>query len=457
MQFITPVEITPGTFGSWQTLDLSSYVPSGSTGVLLKIYGGSGAGNMIGWRKNGSTDDRHANAIYDANYFGAAIGCDGDRKIQVWCESGSGQKIWLMGYFGSEAVFFTNAVHKNTYGSDWADISIASDTGTDTAIGAFFEFTGGTYDNAYGGLRKKGSTDNYINIGSPGHCGIIIGVDANEKCQGWSDDSPYNCDFWLNGYLTAGATFPDNATDVSIATQGSYVDLPALPSGAIGGIYHVISSWSDFNIRKNGSSEDNFYYIQNGFFGVECDGSRLVEAKINDDCEIYQMGYFVPTSVDTNSERSAKVTGIDGSQSERWATITAAGIYNDRAAKIAGKDTGSSERSAKLEGTEYGRLGLKIAKPGHSVHEDDRYLSFNAQRPNLKFFQIGKTSATPETEIAVPLADIIELPIKVYAFRYNSATEKFSPVQYSYDENYLYFAGEGLAAGSYYYFFICYA
>jgi len=59
---VTPVECTPGTTGSWQDVDLDSYVAdlgSDVTGVLLHCVDSTGSSGAMGFRKNGSTDDRY--------------------------------------------------------------------------------------------------------------------------------------------------------------------------------------------------------------------------------------------------------------------------------------------------------------------------------------------------------------------------------------------------------------
>lgn len=454
MQFIEPVNITPSSTNTWQDRDLSSYIPSGSTGVIIRVH--SSWDDSIGFRKKGSTDNRTDSIGSGYSFMNAFIGCDANRVIQLYASNVSSGHItvYLLGYFGSEAVFFTNAIQK-TIGADnsWQDISIASDTGDDTAIGAFFEFTGIT--NV--GMRKNGSTDNRTTYNCD-HKGIIAGLDGSEVCEGYLYSRDYG-NFYLTGYIKNGAVFNTNATDITPGTSGSWVDLSAFPSGAIGGMIEVYNSTGDVGFRKKGSTED--FYRDGGehtWVTVGCDENRVAQAKIEStSIKLYLIGYFVSTEVDTDSERSATTTGSLGSYSERGVVITSDGIYNARWAKLLGYDTDLSERSAKTEGTGYGNVGLKIALPGHSVYEADRYLAFNSARACLKFLQTGKVSAVSATEIAVPFSDIVEFPIKPFVYLYNASTSKFSPVPCEYDEDNMYFPGTELSSGSYYYYFVGYA
>lgn len=34
---VTPVEVTPGSAGSWQTVDLSAHIPVGATGAIFHL------------------------------------------------------------------------------------------------------------------------------------------------------------------------------------------------------------------------------------------------------------------------------------------------------------------------------------------------------------------------------------------------------------------------------------
>lgn len=56
------------------------------------------------------------------------------------------------------------------------------------------------------------------------------------------------------------------------------------------------------------------------------------------------------TAVDTDDERSAKITGYDTASSERGAKLTGLGVASERDATLTGKEETSDERGAKLSG-----------------------------------------------------------------------------------------------------------
>ncbi len=177
------INITPGTTDSWVDIDVSSYIKSGSTGVLLRIE--LLHNSSYGIRKNGSTDNRLKNTIA-AGLCWAAIGIDENGILEIYNTASSGYTFWLVGFFDSGATFFTNSVEKTVTASGvitpvFYDIDISGDTGEDTAIAAIFELDGYTTWC----LRKNGSTDN--RVGAGGQAGdqfaCIIGVDGSEICE----------------------------------------------------------------------------------------------------------------------------------------------------------------------------------------------------------------------------------------------------------------------------------
>ena len=334
MEFISPVEITPGTANAWTDADVSGNVPAGATGVILHFsFDDTSSNYACGWRKNGSTDNR-TTIVWKESHFWCACGIDASRILELYVGNTTAVDVWLVGYTTSDSVFFTNAPDKSlsTTGS-WVDIDISSDTGADTAIGAFFEIIQVNYGSLdKWGFRKNGSSDSRID-GAGKHCGAVIGVDGSEICEGQVNNT--NSDFFLTGYLKSGATFNTNATDLSLSTTGSYIDLDALPSGATGGFIEVMqTNFTTFHaLRKNGSSEDIYYCAAGDFhsFGmVECDDSQLIEGKISiTDNDFYLVGYS-----ETGAETKTKTFSIDAILKTTFEkTFTADGVVVNRFTK----------------------------------------------------------------------------------------------------------------------------
>lgn len=297
--WIDPVEITPETSGSWQDVDLSAYIPTSATGVMLHFANSStGSGYSVGFRKNGSTDDR-ADNLYTNSHMCCAIGVDSQQIVEIRVFSTTAIESYLVGYFEDESVFFTNATEKAPSSTNtWLDCDISGQTSDDTAIAAIWEIIqlSGLYNC---GLRKNGSTDNRTQCAHRDHSGAIIGVDENEVCELYRSST--NVKFYLVGYIKSGAVFLTNATDLSLSTTGTWLDLSALPSGAYGGFIEVHSSGTyRYGLRKNGSSEEIYRRVyRHLWFFVECDEDQIIEGKIeNTGADFYLVGYAIELGPD---------------------------------------------------------------------------------------------------------------------------------------------------------------
>ena len=308
--FITKAEITGLSTGAWTTKDISAFLPGGTTGVtgIMLHYVNIGSGrNAVGWRKNGSSDNR-TGTMTGYSQGNAFVGVDGSNQFQYYIGH-SDVKIWFVGYFKSEAVFFTNATNKTPgVTGSYQTIDISADTGADTAIAAMFEIDASGGDN-FMGIRKKGSTDDRYHYFSLRHGGAIIGVDASEQLEAKINST--NMKIYLVGFITSGATFNTNATDYSLGSTGAYADLSALPEGATGGFFEVYSTAYDLaaSLRENGAGEDLYQNpVDVCHLAVKCDANRLVEGKIEStNVDFWLLGYGTqeepPPTPSTSSRR----------------------------------------------------------------------------------------------------------------------------------------------------------
>ena len=99
--------------------------------------------------------------------------------------------------------------------------------------------------------------------------------------------------------------------------------------------------------------------------------------------------------------------------------------------------------------------GLKISKTGYTVDiAVNKDLAFSSALPCLKILQLGKASAVDASEITFDA--VVDLPLVLLVFLYDSATSEYEPIEAVFDTTKLYLVG-GEAANSYYYYYICYA
>ncbi len=314
--WIDPVEITPADTGRFIDVDLSTNIASGATGVLLHIVCTGSTDYGFFCRKNGSTDDRTADIKAGYHQWGAC-GVDINRILEIYIANAA-IDVYLVGYFTSDAVFLTNAtdISISTTGT-WTDIDIGVNDGAIGAVVELYNTSGAAYYEF--GIRKNGSTDEHYDKAYR-HAWAIVGLDSNEVFEGKIANTV--SDFYLQGYIKTNATFNTNATDLSITTTGAYTDLAALPSGATGGLIEVQcgTTYRKYALRKNGSSEDLYYYLRyHGWAFVECDSNRIIEGEINNtSMDFFLTGY---TTAGTSAQ-TISLTGIASAPTIGTITMT---------------------------------------------------------------------------------------------------------------------------------------
>jgi hypothetical protein len=283
-------------------VDVSAYVPSGATGVILQMV------NPVvpltqyqyGVRKNGSTDTWMIGAKDTArggsNLF-FMTGVDANRIFEVYTETVE-VKTYLIGYTMAGVTFYTNAIGKSlaTTGT-YQDVNISADTGGATAIGAVFTVNETGAGTAAYALRKKGSTDDfYTDLRGEQATVQLVGVDAGEIAQ--MKIANVSIDLYLTGYVTSGAVFFTNAVDKSTATVATYVDVDITgdlqgADDANGAILEVAAGGSgDVAVRRNGATYD--FYGRTAHIGAitAIDASDILEQKIElASHDLYLTGY----------------------------------------------------------------------------------------------------------------------------------------------------------------------
>ncbi len=297
INWITPTEITLTAVGSYEDHDVSGITSAACTGVVYELIRptGSTAVSKFGIRKNGSTDDFYGTGGSTANLTGGCIGVDENQIFETKQGITTGMRLFVVGYFESDAVFFTNAVDKSLgVTGSYIDIDISGDTGTDTAIGAFFqEITTSEGQDVY--LRKNGSTDDFYSYDRSIESMWGVGLDGSEICEGKIASTAQ--EFHLVGYVTANCAWNTNLIENSLSTTSAYTDLaPLNDASSLGSCFYCRKTGSgSYFMRKNGGSDDRPAAIpkKSSTFYVACDESRLVEGWITSTAvDFYESGYF---------------------------------------------------------------------------------------------------------------------------------------------------------------------
>jgi len=295
----TPVDVSPSATG-WQDVDVSSYVPVGATGVIVQFYNNSGDNKHYGVRKNGSSDGFFDTASKDGQQGWLMIGLDSNRVFEVYTETVGAVETYLIGYTMLGVTFLDNRVSKSLGSTgSWQDIDISGNTGSATAIGAIFIVHNSDGSSQTYGLRKKGSSDDRVEILRADTPTVgIIGVDKDEVAQ--MEIGNTAVDLYLVGYVTSGAVFFTNAINKSTGSTGSYqsVDITANigsddANGAIVEVYPSAGGRELTALRPtSASSYDKFLDVDHSFALVGIDSSDVFEQKIdNTDTDLYLIGY----------------------------------------------------------------------------------------------------------------------------------------------------------------------
>lgn len=295
---VTPVECTP-VDTLWQPIDLDDYIAglgADVTGVILHYVNFVTGVTYIGFRKNGSTDDRHEYMQKECHAW-AAIGVDATHIFECYLGALERMNVYVVGYTTTGVTFATNATEKVPAGeADWWDVDCSTEA--PEAIGLIFEVTADSgIDDV--GLKKNGSTDDRKSYGPHDTSGLgcIVGCDASQICEVYRGETDTH--FWLLGYITDGYTAITNATDLSLDTTDTWQDLTALPDvtpAPIMGfieVYHGVPY--EYGLRKNVSGEDIYWNASCHCWAfVECDANRVIEGKIeNTALDFFLMGYAV--------------------------------------------------------------------------------------------------------------------------------------------------------------------
>lgn len=293
--FITPVVInTTGiTASTWTAYNLASYgVPSGATGVMLNFAQPVGHSGASMARMHGSTDSFVTTTLGSTQQMFLAIGVDASQNVDIYLADVN-CTVYLLGYFGSEAVFFTNATALTAVTTSYTSYNLASSCPSGIAAFLFV-------DAAYGvAFRKNGSTDDFENVNElTSRKGFIVGLDSSQVMNGIGQSSQVP---QLLGYMRSGITWNLNAITRTPGSAGSFQSL-ATEASAVGYLYQlydVNASGYTFTVREIGYSAYNPAMQGTGGSGsAQNVAGNPAEVNIsNTALAVLELGYFTGVTV----------------------------------------------------------------------------------------------------------------------------------------------------------------
>ncbi|MCX6710109.1 MAG: hypothetical protein NTV63_04135 [Candidatus Woesearchaeota archaeon] len=246
--FTDAINVTPSTVGSWTAVDVSSYVPSGATGVLLAFVNNGAANYMIVARHPDSTDNFYTASTTDVRITSQIYTVTSINSSRIFeaARENSACNIYLLGYTDEEFGLFTNMVNITSLYSGtgtWQDMNVSSYVPAD-AKGIILRVYSSTAANVIV-ARADGSTTNWNDsqVIAQGWYTIII-KNNNQVVEGYRNSA--NGRFFLIGYIngTAPVTMFTDPYDVSTGTAGSWVNTD------VGGYTSTIADGAIL-VRKN--------------------------------------------------------------------------------------------------------------------------------------------------------------------------------------------------------------
>lgn len=203
------------TTGSRQTVDLSSFVTAGSTGVAL-FFENTNFGNATIGACHPSQTTIRSQSMKNNTGVVAFVGIDGSRQVDVFLSSGV--NLSLIGEFDSDAEFLTQDVDKTPVSNDtWTSTAHAETT---TAKFAIYNIVkSGDPDVGLTGVRHGDSTNDAQTTSTGTNTWAIVPLNASFECDLYKS-AGYQ--FFLVGFIDSGADAVEAPEDVSTATTGSW-------------------------------------------------------------------------------------------------------------------------------------------------------------------------------------------------------------------------------------------
>lgn len=317
---------------TYNNADLSSYISSGSTGIMLEVYNTDLTGRTFYARGEGQTQTvpyfLSGQSSSDDNLYSFCqipVKVDGSRVCEIKFDA-TGLHFNIIGEFGSGVTWLSEPVQKTSSNpGTWSDIDLSANISDDgNLVAAILSYSNADNKNLIKGWRANGSTDD-IKCTFPnaaGTTGVFVKVDSGDIFEFYTDSTTGALDLmYLHAYITTGngLTMHTNYNVVSPSDSGDvgiYFDLDITAqtsANATSAIFYAIGK-SDgpgaINIagpyvRCNGStntmdSKANNETLGNPIFLIsKVDADEVVETLYVNDSglnSMYVIGYQEPVA-----------------------------------------------------------------------------------------------------------------------------------------------------------------
>lgn len=255
----------------------------------------------FGFRKPGSTDTRTGKLKAKAQ-SAVFIGVDTGRSLSYYLQH-SDLVVYLVGYFGQEAVFYDNAIEQTAYTTlTWSQVDLSS-TVPAGAKAVIIEVVDTAQLGSNFGLYPGGGTVIELKDPVKWHQWGVVGLNASRIYDLYADKNTHTVH--LIGYLISGQWLQHPLADKTPAGADSFTDTDLTADiteiRTIGAALRF--SWYStppteyrFLPRKNGTGDDWDSYCEahnQSWYPVGKDTGDIVEIKIDDvNFNVYLYGLF---------------------------------------------------------------------------------------------------------------------------------------------------------------------
>lgn len=259
------VDITPSAPGTWEEQDLSSYISTDASIVVLRVVVTINAWRIFGCRSSDSAQTyRGRLAAWHQGTFYCKVGTD--RKIDLYRDTGN-VEVYLLGYWEAEAVGFDDSTdYLPAEGAPYRTVDVSGEVPADSVF-AIYNFLNDNYQAWTHYERAIGSTDDYYYQSGVGYGGIVK-LDTNRQfeCKWTAAGTP---NLLLVGYIKAGSgvAYTDGVTGYEPVT-GDYEDVDVTadspPSGADTVILELQANTgavTPVHARPDGTIDDHYHNI----------------------------------------------------------------------------------------------------------------------------------------------------------------------------------------------------
>ena len=276
-------DISVTTSGSWQDIDLTSYVPSTADGVIVELINTDNSTHRAFVRGKEDTrdymDGNQDGRLRNRTHRWQMVKLDSNKTIQGYVNDTT-VRFKLLGYTtGDDPDYFTvppDVTPATT--SAWTTVDVSSHVDADAGGVILLVYSESEQDREYA-IREVGSSDTYDEVGLRRYQSTmhVVGLNASKEFEAWIEHSS------LRLYLVAQTKgrFTYYVDDIVVAdpSLGSWqtmdADDYAIPAAAGGLIMSVESDDYGIMTFRHGGGFDNW-----GPLSTNVDSDMLVQAPV---------------------------------------------------------------------------------------------------------------------------------------------------------------------------------